>query len=126
LRSTHDNPQPVLLIVTEGEPTSHLDPDGSVYFAHPPHPQKIELPIKEFDSSARQGAQTTLFRLGEDPSLARFIDGMARRAGDRVVAPELNDLGAAVVQSFSGDRTGTPIGDLTLGARDWFGSGRGY
>ena len=122
----HPNAQPVLLIVTDGEPTSHLEPDGSVYFAYPPHPQTIELSIKELDSSARLGAQTTFFRLGDDPSLARFIDGMARRAGGRVVAPELDDLGAAVVQSFLGDRTGTPIGDLTLGARDWFGSGRGY
>ncbi|MCY7411896.1 MAG: VWA domain-containing protein, partial [Salinibacterium sp.] len=122
----HPNAQPVLLIVTDGEPTSHLEPDGSVYFAYPPHPQTIELTIRELDSAARLGAQTTFFRLGEDPALGRFIDGMARRAGGRVVAPELDDLGAAVVQSFLGDRTGTPIGDLTLGARNWSGGGRGF
>lgn len=120
----HPNAQPVLLIVTDGEPTSHLEPDGSVYFAYPPHPQTIELTIRELDNAARLGAQTTFFRLGEDPALARFIDGMARRAGGRVVAPELDDLGAAVVQSFLGDRTGTAIGDLTLGPRSWSGGGR--
>jgi len=120
----HPNAQPVLLIVTDGEPTSHLEPDGSVYFAYPPHPQTIELTIRELDTAARLGAQTTFFRLGEDPALGRFIDGMARRAGGRVVAPELDDLGAAVVRSFLGDRTGTAIGDLTLGPRSWSGSGR--
>ncbi len=119
----HPNAQPVLLIVTDGEPTSHLEPDGSVFFAYPPHPQTIELTIRELDNAARLGAQTTFFRLGEDPALARFIDGMARRAGGRVVAPELDDLGAAVVQSFLGDRTGTAIGDLTLGPRSWSGGG---
>ncbi len=120
----HPSAQPVLLIVTDGEPTSHLEPDGSVYFAYPPHPQTIELTIRELDTAARLGAQTTFFRLGEDPALGRFIDGMARRAGGRVVAPELDDLGAAVVQSFLGDRTGTAIGDLTLGVRNWSGGGR--
>ena len=34
----HPNAQPVLLIVTDGEPTSHLEPDGEVYFSYPPHP----------------------------------------------------------------------------------------
>src|SRR5262245_45468769 len=33
----HPNAQPVLLIVTDGEPTSHLEPDGEVYFSYPPH-----------------------------------------------------------------------------------------
>ena len=28
----HPNAQPVLLVVTDGEPTSHLEPDGEVYF----------------------------------------------------------------------------------------------
>ena len=48
---------------------------------------------------------------------------MARRVGGRVVAPELDDLGAAVVGSYLGDRTG---GQATLGSyRDLFGD-RGF
>ena len=42
----------------------------------------------------------TFFRLGEDPGLARFVDSMARRVDGRVVAPELDDLGAAVVGDY--------------------------
>ena len=52
----------------------------------------------------RLGAQTTFFRLGDDPGLARFIDSMAKRVGGTVVAPELDDLGAAVVSSYLGSR----------------------
>ena len=100
----HPNAQPVLLIVTDGEPTSHLEPDGEVYFAYPPHPLTVAYAVRELDNARRLGAQTTFFRLGEDPGLARFIDSMADRVEGRVVAPELDDLGAAVVGSYLGSR----------------------
>ncbi len=116
----HPNAQPVLLIVTDGEPTSHLEPDGEVAFSYPPHPLTIAYAVRELDASRRFGAQTTFFRLGEDPGLARFIESMARRVDGRVVAPELDDLGAAVVGSFLGSRGGQG-GHLG----DWYG-GRGF
>lgn len=103
----HPNAQPVLLVVTDGEPTSHLEPGGEVYFAYPPHPLTIARAVGELDAAGRLGAQVTFFRLGEDPGLARFVDSMARRVGGRVVAPELDDLGAAVVGSYLGDRSRT-------------------
>jgi uncharacterized protein with von Willebrand factor type A (vWA) domain len=117
----HPNAQPVLLIVTDGEPTSHLEPDGEVWFSYPPHPLTIAYAIRELDNAGRLGAQTTFFRLGEDPGLARFIDSMARRVDGRVVAPELDDLGAAVVGSYLGSRSssGPPGGDL-WGGRGWW------
>jgi uncharacterized protein with von Willebrand factor type A (vWA) domain len=70
----HPNAQPVLLVVTDGEPTSHLEPDGEVYFSYPPHPLTIAYSVRELDNAGRLGAQTTFFRLGEDPGLARFVD----------------------------------------------------
>ena len=97
--------QPVLLVVTDGEPTSHLESDGSVRFAYPPHPVTIARTVDEWDVSQRLGAQTTIFRLGSDPGLARFVDSLARRVDGRVVAPELDDLGVAVVDSYLGSRT---------------------
>jgi uncharacterized protein with von Willebrand factor type A (vWA) domain len=118
----HPNAQPVLLIVTDGEPTSHLEPDGEVMFAYPPHPLTIAYAVRELDNAGRLGAQTTFFRLGEDPGLARFIESMARRVDGRVVAPELDDLGAAVVGSYLGSR-GPGLGPGHYG--DWFG-GRGF
>jgi uncharacterized protein with von Willebrand factor type A (vWA) domain len=100
----HPNAQPVLLIVTDGEPTSHLEADGQVFFSYPPHPVTIAYAVRELDNSMRLGAQTTFFRLGDDPGLARFVDSMAKRAHGRVIAPELEDLGAAVVSSYLGSR----------------------
>ncbi|MCB0948774.1 MAG: VWA domain-containing protein [Mycobacterium sp.] len=100
----HPNAQPVVLIVTDGEPTAHLeDFDGSgssVFFDYPPHPRTIAHTVKGFDEIARLGAQVTIFRLGSDPGLARFIDQVARRVGGRVVVPDLDGLGAAVVGDY--------------------------
>ncbi|WP_210649062.1 VWA domain-containing protein [Nocardioides sp. SYSU D00065] len=100
----HPNAQPVLLVVTDGEPTAHLEADGEVWFSYPPHPLTIAQSVRELDAAARLGAQVTFFRLGEDPGLARFIDSMARRVDGRMVSPELDDLGAAVVGSYLGSR----------------------
>ncbi|BBZ30205.1 hypothetical protein MMAD_45000 [Mycolicibacterium madagascariense] len=101
----HPNAQPVVLVVTDGEPTAHLedygDGDGTqVYFDYPPHPRTIAHTVKGFDEIARLGAQVTIFRLGSDPGLARFIDQVARRVEGRVVVPDLDGLGAAVVGDY--------------------------
>ena len=101
----HPNAQPVIMIVTDGEPTAHLEDfggaDGSqVFFDYPPHPRTIAYTVKGFDEVARLGAQVTIFRLGNDPGLARFIDQVARRVQGRVVVPDLDGLGAAVVGDY--------------------------
>ncbi|MDT0213463.1 VWA domain-containing protein [Rothia sp. ARF10] len=119
----HPNAQPVLLVVTDGEPTAHLESDGEVWFSYPPDPLTIAHSVRELDASARLGAQVTFFRLGEDPGLARFIESMARRVDGRMVSPELDDLGAAVVGSYLGSRgPGTSYRDHF---GDW-GGGRGF
>jgi uncharacterized protein with von Willebrand factor type A (vWA) domain len=100
----HPNAQPVVLVVTDGEPTAHLEDfrgDGaSVFFDYPPHPRTIAHTVKGFADVARLGAHVTIFRLGDAPGLARFIDQVARRVQGRVVVPELDGLGAAVVGDY--------------------------
>jgi uncharacterized protein with von Willebrand factor type A (vWA) domain len=105
----HPNAQPVVLIVTDGEPTAHLEDWGGdegmgVFFDYPPHPRTIAHTVKGLDEIARLGAQVTIFRLGSDAGLARFIDQVARRVQGRVVVPDLDGLGAAVVGDYLGSR----------------------
>ena len=102
----HPNAQPVVLVVTDGEPTAHLEDytgnggGSSVFFDYPPHPRTIAHTVRGFDDVARLGAQVTIFRLGNDAGLARFIDQIARRVEGRVVVPDLDGLGAAVVGDY--------------------------
>ena len=119
----HPSSQPVLLVVTDGEPTAHLEPDGQAYFSYPPHPVTVARTVAELETAGRLGAQTTFFRLGEDPGLAGFLDRLARLVDGRVVAPELDDLGVAVVGSYLGSRGPGAFGGGHLG--DWYG-GRGF
>lgn len=96
----HSGSQPMLLVVTDGEPTAHLESDGETFFDWPPHPMTIGQTVRELDNTRRLGARCTFFRLGEDEGLARFMEQLARRVDGTVVAPELDDLGAAVVGSY--------------------------
>ncbi|OZF38693.1 hypothetical protein CH296_03040 [Rhodococcus sp. 14-2496-1d] len=96
----HPNAQPVVLIVTDGEPTAHLEPDGHAYFDYPPSSKTLGQTVRELDTVAKLGAQVTIFRLGDDPGLARVVDKMAERVGGRVIAPDLDGLGAAVVTDY--------------------------
>jgi uncharacterized protein with von Willebrand factor type A (vWA) domain len=96
----HPDAQPVVLMVTDGEPTAHLEPDGEAVFDYPPQPQTLYKTVSEVDRLAKLGASVTVFRLGDDPRLEAFVDLLARRSGGRVVAPDLDGLGAAVVGDY--------------------------
>ncbi|HVK46005.1 MAG TPA: VWA domain-containing protein [Micropruina sp.] len=96
----HPSMQPVLLVVTDGEPTAHLTRGGDAYFYWPPDPETIGMTVAELDKLARTGVSPIFFRLGDDPGLERFLLQLAQRAGGRVIAPDLNDLGSAVVGEY--------------------------
>lgn len=100
----HPGAQPVVLIVTDGEPTAHLESGGYPFFSYPPLPQTIGLTIRELDNVSRMGAQVTFFRLGDEPRLVEFVDRVARRISGRVVAPDPDGLGAAVVGDYLRNR----------------------
>ncbi|MFT4110801.1 vWA domain-containing protein [Propionicimonas sp.] len=96
--------QPVLLVVTDGEPTAHLTAEGDSWFAYPPSYETLRNTVTQLDKLGRLRARTTFFRLGDDPGLERFVRQMAQRVDGRVVSPELDDLGAAVVGEYLGAR----------------------
>ncbi|MBF6174052.1 vWA domain-containing protein [Nocardia blacklockiae] len=102
----HPDAVPVVLVVTDGEPTAHLEPDGEAYFDWPPQPRTLAVTMAQVDALAKLGASVTVFMLGEDPRLAAFVDLVARRSGGRVVAPDLDGLGAAVVSDYLRGRRG--------------------
>lgn len=96
----HPSMQHVLLVVTDGEPTAHLLPDGDSWFNWPPDTETIRVTVAELDRLGRSGVQATFFRLGGDPGLERFVQRMAHRIDARVVAPDVGGLGAAVVGEY--------------------------
>jgi uncharacterized protein with von Willebrand factor type A (vWA) domain len=102
----HPDAEPVVLVVTDGEPTAHLLRDGSSYFDWPPTRATIRATVAQVDELVRFGATLNLFMLGEDPGLARFVDAIARRSGGRVFTPDIGRLGEYVVADYLRARRG--------------------
>jgi len=101
----HSDAEPVVLIVTDGEPTAHNTPDGPVFW-YPPTRETIVSTIVEVDHLTRYGATLNFFLLGEDPGLVRFVNAVARRNGGRVFSPSAQDLGRYVVSDYLRARRG--------------------
>ncbi|MBA2769999.1 MAG: hypothetical protein H0U35_12910, partial [Sporichthyaceae bacterium] len=83
----HPEQEPVVLVVTDGEPTAHLLPGGTPWFAWPPEPETIALTVAEVDRMTRRGAALNVFALDDDPRLIGFLQELARRNGGRVLQP---------------------------------------
>ena len=102
----HPDAVPVVLVVTDGEPTAHVAADGELEFSYPPQPETLRATVTELDRLTAQQAAITFFVLGDDPKLASFMDALARRSHGRVVAPDLDGLGAEVVADYLRTRHG--------------------
>jgi uncharacterized protein with von Willebrand factor type A (vWA) domain len=102
----HPGAEPVVLVVTDGEPTAHLEPDGFPWFEYPPDPRTIELTLAEVTRLTRRGATINVFMLDDDPRLVRFVDVIARMNGGRVFAPSAERLGDYVVSDYLRARRG--------------------
>lgn len=102
----HPEAEPVVLVVTDGEPTAHVEADGTPVFHWPPLPETVRATVGEVDAITRQGATLNFFLLGDDPGLARFVGAVARRNGGRVFTPEPDRLGAYVVADYLRARGG--------------------
>ena len=96
----HPEHEPVVLIVTDGEPTAHLLRNGRPYFDWPPAPETIELTLAEVDKMTRRRAVLNIFMLAEDERLTAFVEEVARRNGGRLFRPEPQRLGEYVVADF--------------------------
>ncbi|MEU4236986.1 VWA domain-containing protein [Actinoplanes sp. NPDC026619] len=101
----HPGSEPVVMIVTDGEPTAHLE-DGESYFWWPPTPETIRATVHEVDHLTRFGATLNFFMLGEDPGLQAFVAKVAERNGGRVFSPDAEELGRYVVDDYVRARRG--------------------
>jgi uncharacterized protein with von Willebrand factor type A (vWA) domain len=96
----HPEYEPIVLVVTDGEPTAHLRRDGSSLFDYPPSPETLVLTLAEVDKMTRRGATLNVFMLADDGRLISFVEEVARRNGGRVFAPSADRLGEYVVSDY--------------------------
>jgi uncharacterized protein with von Willebrand factor type A (vWA) domain len=102
----HRDAEPVVLVVTDGEPTAHLEDDGTPFFCWPPMPETIARTVAEIERVARTGATVNVFALDPDPGLIHFVHDLTQRAGGRVFEPDADRLGEYVVADYLRARRG--------------------
>jgi uncharacterized protein with von Willebrand factor type A (vWA) domain len=102
----HPEHDPIILVVTDGEPTAHLLRDGRSSFDWPPSRETLELTLAEVDKMTRRRATMNIFMLADDERLVSFVEEVARRNGGRVFAPTPERLGEYVVRDYLRVRRG--------------------
>jgi len=103
----HPDFEPIVLVVTDGEPTAHLQPNGRPLFDYPPSPETLTLTLAEVDKMTRRRATLNVFMLADDRRLVAFVEEVARRNGGRVFAPDADRLGEYVVSDYLRARRGS-------------------
>lgn len=98
---------PIVLVITDGEPTAHLGPDGYADFDWPPTPQTIAATFAEVERCTRRGVTINVFMLDDEPRLVEFMQELGRRNGGRMLMPTRGALGDYVVTDYLRSRTRT-------------------
>ncbi|MDT4960370.1 MAG: hypothetical protein QOF87_17 [Pseudonocardiales bacterium] len=102
----HRGAEPVILVITDGEPTAHLAADGFADFAWPPTRETLAATLAEVERCTRRGATINVFMLDDDPRLVEFMQELGRRNGGRVFLPKPGALGEYVVADYLRSRRG--------------------
>jgi uncharacterized protein with von Willebrand factor type A (vWA) domain len=102
----HPDAEPVVMVVTDGEPTAHLLSDGEAWFDWPTHPETTAATMAEVERITRRGATINVFMLDDEPGLVSFVEAMAARNGGRVFTSDGERLGDYVVSDYLRARRG--------------------
>ncbi|MDA8365552.1 MAG: hypothetical protein M0Z62_01160 [Actinomycetota bacterium] len=99
-----------IILVTDGEPTAHIIPDGTpggydVYFNYPPVPETLEVTLAEVLRCTRANITINTFLLDPDRALAGFVEQLTRINRGRAFATSPGELGDYVLVDFLRHRT---------------------
>ena len=89
-----------IIVVTDGEPTSHLLPDGSVFFDWPAHPETIRATLREVVRCTKEGIVINTFMLDRDPAMRRFVEQMTALNRGRAFYTTPETLGEYLLVDF--------------------------
>jgi uncharacterized protein with von Willebrand factor type A (vWA) domain len=99
LLSQHPRATRQVIMVTDGEPTAHLEGDRAK-FNWPPIPKTIRLTLMEASKLARAGVTLNVFMLEDSPGLIRFMERLAELTAGRVFLMDDRELGSFVLRDF--------------------------
>jgi uncharacterized protein with von Willebrand factor type A (vWA) domain len=105
------DPRPTkqVIMVTDGEPTAHLDGDHAL-FNWPPIPETIEKTLREAMRLARSAISINVFMLEETDGLLAFMHRLAHLTGGKTYLTDHSEIGVNVMREYLGGRTHDRVG----------------
>ncbi len=89
-----------IIMVTDGEPTAHITPDGEVFFHYPAARETVEATLREVLRCTRAGIRINTFMLGASPSLKAFVEQISEINHGRAFFTTPDTLGDYVLVDF--------------------------
>ena len=99
LLAKHTNGTRQIIMISDGEPTAHLD-HGKSYFAYPPSPITIRETLKEVKRCTQKGITINTFMLDRNYYLKEFINQVARINKGRVFYTTPDKLGEYILVDY--------------------------
>jgi uncharacterized protein with von Willebrand factor type A (vWA) domain len=99
LLAQHPRATRQVIMVTDGEPTAHLEGERA-FFSWPPVAKTIDLTLSEAMRLAKAGVTLNIFMLEESAGLIRFMERLARLTSGRVFLMDDRDIGDFVVRDY--------------------------
>ena len=96
----HQHGTKQIIVVTDGEPTAHIDDDGEVYFNYPPIPETLRRTMAEVIRCTRAGITINMFALDLERTQYPFVEQIARVNGGRTFYTTPDALGGYVLVDF--------------------------
>jgi len=89
-----------IIMITDGEPTAHLEDNGRAYFAYPPSFKTIQQTLLEVRRCTRDRVVINTFMLERGPYLTEFINQMTRINKGRAFFVSPDRLGEYVLVDY--------------------------
>ncbi|MCB1692393.1 MAG: hypothetical protein KDI19_06475 [Pseudomonadales bacterium] len=99
LLAKHQQGTKQVIMITDGEPTAHLE-DGRPVFAYPPTPATITRTLRAIKSCTQKGITINTFMLEQSYYLKAFVEQMTRINGGRVFYTEPHRLGEYILVDY--------------------------
>ena len=89
-----------ILMVTDGEPTAHINDFGRPEFNYPPTHQTIDLTLREVNKCTKDNIRINVFMLDATPYLTSFIEQITKMNGGRAFFTDNQNVGDFVLVDF--------------------------
>ncbi len=100
LLGKHKSGNKQIIMITDGEPTAHLEEDGEVAFAYPPTRRTFEETLKEVNRCTRDNIVINTFMLEKTRSLAAFVEQMTKINKGRAFYSSPESLGEYILVDY--------------------------